>query len=83
MSEKDKLKRYSYIGIGLLLAGALFFYLGIHFPIAGVIGVFMMIGGGLSLFLSQLCPHCHQPMRHRLDNTVISDYCPHCGKKIE
>ena len=83
MGEKDKLKRYSCIGIALLLAGALFFCLGTHFPIIGVIGVFMMIGGGFSLFLSQLCPHCHQPMNGRIADAVTFDYCPHCGKKID
>lgn len=86
MSERDKLKRYSNIGIGLILVGILL-YLIFHFTerfaIIGVVGVFMVLGGAFSLYLSQFCPNCHRNMSTVFSNVIIPEYCPRCGKKIE
>ena len=86
MSDREKLKRYSNIGIGLIIAGVLF-YLIFHFTerytIIGVIGLFMVFGGAFSIYLSQFCPNCHRKMSTVFSNIIIPEYCPHCGKKIE
>lgn len=78
MSDREKLERSQWIGVGVMLAGLVLFYLSESIAGLGVLGFFMVLGGGFYSFTTRICPHCGEYLgRHG-----IPKFCPHCGKEI-
>ena len=79
MSDRQKLERYSWITLGVIVIGICLFIF-----IENVFGFILGLGliGGALYFnhITQICPHCSESL---WGMRFIPDHCPHCGKRIE
>ena len=80
MSDREKLKRYIWITIAIMLIGFAIGLIFIDIPLLCFLGLVIMIGGLYFQYKTFVCPHCGSSL---LGMRFIPDHCPHCGKEIK
>ena len=80
MSYREKMKRYEWITIVIMLIGVAIICIFSEYFLICLLGLAIMIGGLYFEYITRVCPHCGSSL---WGVRFIPDYCPHCGKQID